>query len=222
MKSGVIVTIGALSFVVALMAHSPPITAEQRVTGVVIGPAIGRAGPVDAPPEPRWGRSTVTWDPERYPPNRADWNDVPAQWELRRVADVEEIPAGVREELQRLGCSIPRYRRGTVETSVIWGEFERPGQRDLAVLCARADQTSSTYVFPAADPARRHVMPQSGSSISTTPRAAVKSRLDPNKPLEPDMPAAVDHDAIEIGCCECCSTIFYLHGGQWFTLPGAD
>jgi hypothetical protein len=223
MKSRAILTIGALGFAMALHA----VTARQQISaqqvaGVLIGKAAGPATPVTESPEPRWGRATVTWNPERWPSNRSDWNDWPAYWELRRVADVQEIPAGVREELERLGCSIPRYRPATVETSVIWGELERSGQRDLAVLCARADQTSATYIFYAADPARRQVMPQSGSSITLETRAAVQRRLDPNKPLEPDMPATVDHDALEIGCCECCSTIFYLHRGRWFTLPGAD
>jgi len=32
----------------------------------------------------------------------------------------------------------------------------------------------------------------------------------------------VDHDGLEIGCCECCSGIYYRHGGQWFTPSGAD
>lgn len=201
---------------------SQPVADGPQVAAFAIGVAAGPARPINASAEPRWGRATVTWDPERYPSNRSDWTDVPSQWELRRVADLPDIPTGVREALQRLGCSIPRYRRGTVETSVIWGEFERSGQRDLAILCARADRTSATYVFRAGDPARRLVMPQSGSSISREPRSAVERRLDPDKPLDPDMPAIVEHDAIDIGCCECCSTIFYLHGGRWFTLPGAD
>ena len=81
----------------------------QQVAGVLIGKAAGPATPVAESPEPRWGRATVTWDPERWPSNRSDWNDWPAHWELRRVADVQEVPAGVREELERLGCSIPRY-----------------------------------------------------------------------------------------------------------------
>ena len=65
-------------------------------------------------------------------------------------------------------------------------------------------------------------MPESGNSLSTEPRDSVEKRLDPDKPRESDMPATVDHDGLEIGCCECCSTIYYRHDGQWFTLPGAD
>lgn len=193
-----------------------------RVTGFATATGSEPSGPVEPSTEPRWGRATATWDPEHWPPNRADWSDEPAEWQLRSVADVLEIPIAVRNELERLDCAIPSWRRGTGETSVIWGEFERPGQRDLAILCVHTDKTSSTYVFWGAEPARRDVMPESGSSISTKPRADVKSRLDPGGSLDPDMPASVEHDGIEIGCCECCSTIFYRHRGQWFTLPGAD
>ena len=173
-------------------------------------------------PDAQWGRPQVTGDPEHSPPTRADWSDEPDQWELHPVADVREIPLAVRSALEPLDCAIPGLRSQTLDSSVVWGEFERPGQRDLAVLCVHADKTSATYVFWAADPRRRDVMPRSGSGINTATPADMRVRLDPESPREPDMPAALDHDGLEIGCCECCSTIYYRHGGQWFTLPGAD
>jgi hypothetical protein len=77
-------------------------------------------------------------------------------------------------------------------------------------------------MFWAANPARREVMPESGNAITRESRACVERRIDLDSPREPDMPVTVDHDGLEIGCCECCSTIYYRHGGQWFTLPGAD
>jgi hypothetical protein len=141
---------------------------------------------------------------------------------LRAVAQVFEIPEIVRAELGRLDCLIPRYQYSTSETSVVWGEFEHRGQRDLAVLCVHADKSSSTYMFWASEATRRETMPESGNSINVVSRAGVESRVDLAKPAEQDLPPGVTHDGIEIGCCECCSTIFYRHGERWFTLPGAD
>jgi hypothetical protein len=201
---------------------SRPAVREVRIGALIGGAADGQGAATEPTPEPRWERADETWDPEHYPANRSDWADMPAEWELRPVAAVRDVPDVLHDELARLDCALPRFRRGAVETSVIRGEFDRRGQHDVAILCVHADHTSSVYVFWGGDPARREVMPQSGSSISAVLSAAVEARLDPARPLEPDMPATVDHDAIDIGCCECCSTIFYRHRGQWFTLPGAD
>ena len=105
---------------------------------------------------------------------------------------------------------------------MIWGEFERAGQRDVAILCVHSDRSSSTYVFWNGDPARMEPMPSSGNEISAVARTHVEAAADSALALQPDMPTVVNHDAIDIGCCECCSTIFYRHNGKWFTLPGAD
>jgi hypothetical protein len=169
-----------------------------------------------------WGRAAITWDPEHWPPNRSDWSDDPSAWVLRPVREVREIPQGVQLELERLDCAIPKSQYAELETSVVWGEFERTGQRDLAILCVHSDKSSSTYLFWGGEAQRRETMPESGSSINTKLRTEVEKRVDLSKPREPDMPLEVTHDGIEIGCCECCSMIFYRHGGHWFTLPGAD
>jgi hypothetical protein len=185
--------------------------------------ASGASEPQQSVLEPRWGRAQVTHDPEHWPSNRSDWSDEPANWELRPVTAVSEIPRDVRATLQRLDCRIPVWRPSPGNNlPVIWGELERAGQRDLAVICVHSDNTSATYVFWGGDSARRETLPVSGSSIKVVRRADIETRLDVGRPIDPDMPAAIEHDGLEIGCCECCSTIFYRHGGRWFTLPGAD
>lgn len=229
--SALLLLAAGVTFVTSPRKESEPvrITLTPRTAMGIPGARIAgsSAAPLSAeqdavPPERQWGRAQITGDPEHWPPNRADWSDEPDQWELRRVADVREIPVAVRSALEPLDCAIPSYRSQAVNSSVVWGEFERPGQRDLAVLCVHADKTSATYVFWASDPRRREVMPRSGSAINTATRADMNVRLDPGSPREPDMPITLDHDGLEIGCCECCSTIYYRHGGQWFTLAGAD
>lgn len=182
-------------------------------------------GPAEsAPPEdePRWGRAERSWDPEHWPPNGADWSDDPSGWELRSVGDMPQIPETIRTELARLDCTIPVGRAGTVNYAVVTAELERAGQLDIAILCVHSDKTSSTYVFWDGDASRREAMLESGNSINIVNRADVDARIDASRPLATDMPTLVEHDALEIGCCECCSTIFYRYKGKWFTLPGAD
>jgi hypothetical protein len=179
-------------------------------------------GAPDPPEEWRWGRTTASAAQARYHPIRDDWHSEPNQWDLLAVANVPSIPETLRPALQQLDCVIPRFHYGSLGDSVVWGEFEHAGRRDIAVLCVHADHSSSTYMFWNADPAKREEMPGSGNSISIVPRSQVDSRGDVSLPLQPDMPRAANHDAIDIGCCECCSTIFYRYQGKWFTLPGAD
>jgi hypothetical protein len=197
---------------------------DKPAAGVTYRVVVTEGGPNERQEPvlwPRWRRAEVTHNPERWPPNRSDWSSEPSDWELRAVATVSEIPRDVRDGLQRLDCTIP-VSRSSPNLPVIWGEFERTGQRDVAVICVHSDNTSATYVFWGGDSARRETLPESGNSIDIVRRADIETRLDVERPIDPDMPAAVEHDGLEIGCCECCSTIFYNHNGRWFTLPGAD
>lgn len=201
-----------------------PHTASVAPQRVVRPALMGLDNPDTAVPSrsPRWGRVTASSDPERWPPNRSDWSDDPAHWPLLPIATVRGIPEGIKASLESLDCAVPAPAGTGLRNSVIHGHFETPGVLDLAVLCVHTDQSSATYIFWAEDPARRGTLPQSGNSISLVRRAAVERRLDPDAPVDRDMPRRATRDAIEVGCCECCSTLFYYHRGQWFTLPGAD
>jgi hypothetical protein len=215
--------IGGVLFLIAAAVWSAS-TAGQRVAGP-LRVSIAALAPVD-PSSPtielRWGRAEITHDPAHFSIPRSDWNDTPDYWDLRPVNTVPEIPREVQAELQRLDCTIPVWRQASTHLPIVWGEFERRGQRDMAVLCAHSDRTSSTYVFWGGEAARRETMPQSGSAISLVRRAGIEAELDLTKPIDPDMPGAIDHDGLDIGCCEAGSTIFYRYRGRWFTLPGGD
>lgn len=188
-------------------------------------PAAARTQPEQSsrPREPRWGRTRgPNWDPEHWPSNKGDWNQDPAHWQLGDPANRTDISDALRLELGRLDCAIPTPIGSVSEQALVWGELETAGQRDLVVLCAHKDKTSATYVFWAGDSTRRETLPRSGDWIAVVPRAAVEQGLDLTKPTDSDMPTSVTHDGINIGCCDCCSTIYYRHRGLWFTLQGSD
>jgi hypothetical protein len=192
-------------------------------TGFVVPPEQADAGTPVVEPEWRWGR--VDEDPPdggRYRPTRSDWHDEPDNWELHAVEEQRSIPVALREPLRKIDCTLPQARLAAADVFVTWGEFERPGQRDVAVLCVHADHSSNVYMFWNADPARMETMPISGSFVAKVDLEELRSRIDSALPRQPDMPAAVTHDGLEVGCCECCSGLYYRHEGKWFSLPGAD
>jgi hypothetical protein len=52
----------------------------------------------------------------------------------------EGVPPAIRDQLRRRDCRIPQWKPSTSQHNLLWGEFERRGQRDLVVLCARHER----------------------------------------------------------------------------------
>ncbi|MFN8579362.1 MAG: hypothetical protein U0163_00080 [Gemmatimonadaceae bacterium] len=203
----------------------PRTTSPPRVLGALIQmePTDSRDSPWNPPAIPqRWGRATPSDYGDHWPPNRADWSDEPLEWRLTPVAEVEAVPAKIRVDLEPHDCAVPSVRGSSLAHSLLMGEFERAGQEDVVLLCVHRDKTSAVYVYWAGDPARRETLPMSGSQISVVTRVDIQTGLNLDQPIDDDMPQEVTHDGIVVGCCECCSTIFYRHRSQWFTLHGGD
>jgi hypothetical protein len=145
------------------------------------------------------------------------------QWVMRLPGEFTEVPAAIRDELNRQGCRIPQWIPGTVPHNLLWGEFDRRGQRDLAVLCVR-EKSATAYIFWAGEVARREVLPFGGpgSTLSIGTAEDIEAHAAADARVDADMPQVVDHDAIEVGCCECCGSYYYRHLGRWFQAAGPD
>jgi hypothetical protein len=192
-----------------------------------VGESVVADAPPSAPAEsPRWFREPPDVErSEHRPSTKADWIQEPTSWKLLPLSAFDHIPESVRAALQERDCVIPQWNSSdpnALPHNVLVGEFEQPGQQDVIVLCAHRDETSATYIFWGSDAARIEVAPWQGSSVSVESREAVDRRLDTTRRLEPGTPEHPEHDGLEIGCCECCSTIYYRHRGQWLALDGAD
>jgi len=136
------------------------------------------------------------------------------------------IPSAIRPELQRRGCRVPQYARGVdvkVNVNVVWGEFDHRGQRDLVVMCATG-KLARLLVFWDGDARRAETLPFGGvgSDVTLGSAKSVDHHAAPGARLTRDGPRVLDHDVIEVACCECCSTNYYLHRGVWFAAAGAD
>ena len=71
------------------------------------------------------------------------------QPELRYLEprQIRELPAAVRNDLEKLGCRIPKFLKWDARHNVIQGQFLKAGQRDWAVLCETRDK-SGILLYP--------------------------------------------------------------------------
>ena len=60
-----------------------------------------------------------------------------------RPSELLDVPGAVREQLERLGCSVPRHHWGV---SAVEGSFLGAGRRDWAAMCSRHGR-SAILVF---------------------------------------------------------------------------
>jgi hypothetical protein len=132
-----------------------------------------------------------------------------------------ELPRNIVRELQRLGCTIPQVAGFNKRQNVIQGEFAKPGQKDWAVLCARAGFVE-LYIFwngrelktvgrwPLGEPFETAIAPVSRKYI-----------LDHYRAYGGPKPPPIDHQGIECSS-GMASSIFYFYKGKWLTLQGAD
>jgi hypothetical protein len=191
------------------------ICAASAVIGAQSAPQSG----ADARP-PKWRLMDLSImiknavEPDEWPADR---------YRMVEPAAIPAVPAAVRDALVRLRCRMPVAIGTKVPGGYVWGEFDHRGQRDLAVICV-AGGAVELYMFWAGDAARREMLELDvhNGSLSIGTAADVDRHTPPNSRLDRTMPQTMDHDALQIGCCECCSTFYYRYRGQWFSAPGAD
>jgi hypothetical protein len=168
----------------------------------------------------------------------------PAEWQAaaQRIvrlspAAFPELPVTVRQELDRRGCRIPQLGPafGSNRSNVVSGHFARPGRRDWAVLCSRAD-TSRVLLFwgghsdrvkaweGSADANWLQSMGSDGIQYSQYLAVADSASIltharEYGGPLPP---GPVTHDGLEVGFAGKGSAISYWMRGRWYGLQGAD
>lgn len=202
-------------------------------------PLVSTPQPVSEPaPRGGPGAGAVSLAPAKV----SDTSEPPLKWErvearrgddpshpwdgpmvMKRPAEFDTVSGAIRSELERRGCRIPQSTQSTRPHNVLWGEFDHRGQRDLVVLCVHGD-SAKAYVFWDRDVSRVEKLPfgNVGYTLSLGTSEGIEAHAAPNARVKAGMPLTVEHDAIEVGCCECCSEYYYRYRGQWFRAPGAD
>ena len=75
-----------------------------------------------------------------------DWEQADRSTRRLLPAVFVDLPAPVRSELERRGCTVPQPFTSTRPANVIKGRFTSANQTDWAVLCSR-QRASSILVF---------------------------------------------------------------------------
>jgi hypothetical protein len=129
---------------------------------------------------------------------------------------VRELPALIRNDLEKRGCKIPRFTKWDAKHNVIQGRFLKSGQQDWAVLC-RHDDKSSILIYPGGVPADVQMVrseDQDPYRIVHTITAYVLQKRAIRDKLTESLPQ-FDHDGIEDGPIQKAAIVLYYHDGEW-------
>lgn len=147
---------------------------------------------------------------------------------------IPKLPANIKGELERRGCTIPQELTGKKPQNVINGEFTRKGQIDWAVLCS-VNQVSTILVFHnASEKNPSELAPESdidmlqdvGGGVRVYSRAISSVGgeyiLSHYRAYGTSKPPTIDHQGINDIFVGKASVVHYFHAGRWIKLTGAD
>jgi hypothetical protein len=168
----------------------------------------------------------------------SSWENADRQVVRLRPKAFPELPANLRAELDRRGCTIPQVppqvRTVDGRQNVITGEFSRAGQTDWAVLCS-IGRVSSILIFwngsvlKPADIEKTadldHLQSWGGDKIvydrAITP-VGKRYIMQHYKAYGGEKPPPLDHQGIDDAIVGKASVVLYLYRGKWLHLSGAD
>jgi hypothetical protein len=156
--------------------------------------------------------------------------------ETRRLnpSEFPELPALVREELDRRGCTIPQVHGEARPHNVTRGAFRSARRLDIAVLCSR-DGASSILVFWGHDfRTIAEIAPRPDEDYLQVVGAGGRGYSREIVTASPDFirrqyeryggakPPALSHDGINDLFVGKASVVWYLHDGKWLQVAGVE
>ena len=203
--------------------------------------------------EPREAARAIDSAPEQQdssapPPPSADsgykhTSDIPTAEDWARADSTTlrlppdsfpQLPAAVRADLGKRGCTIPQSPHAGVRHNVITGAFIQAGQKDWAVLCS-IDHKSRVLVYRGGATAVIDTMGTTADAdflqgignnrigfshiINTVSRQYIEEHA---AAYGGPKPPPIDHDGIDDAFAGKASGILYFYRGKWIGLQGAD
>jgi hypothetical protein len=164
-----------------------------------------------------------------------DWDSADRATKRLGPAMFVELPAGIRLELVRRGCTIPQPFTAKGPENVIKGRFTSASQTDWAVLCAR-QRRSAILVFRGgvasdaaelaaeADVTSLQTIDGNGTIGYSRTIAVATSRYiqDHYRRYGGPKPPPLDHEGINDVFIEKASVVWYWYQNRWLRLQGAD
>lgn len=143
---------------------------------------------------------------------RKEWPD----FRYLEPKQVRELPAIVQTDLEKRGCTIPRFTGWDARHNAIQGQFLKAGQRDWAVLCRHRDE-GSILIYPGGATADVQLVRSEDDDpyrIIHTATAFVLQKRAIRDKLTESAPR-FDHDGIEDGPIQKAAIVLYYHDGEW-------
>jgi len=185
-------------------------------------------------PEARLATQTIKTEPEVKKPTNPE-ADSRAQID---PTSYPGLPQDIAEDLSARACKIPQaYFRSELHNAIS-GEFTSPGQFDWAVMCIRGgeftvllykngDTADPTTIYgPWSDKLEVMDWGSNGGihvgynrAISAVGKEFIMRHY---QAYGGPKPPPIEHDGIDIACCEKSSETLYWHNNKWHTLQGAD
>jgi hypothetical protein len=153
-------------------------------------------------------------------PSAADWDRADAQTVRLAPDKLDALPLPIRQELARLGCTVPQVWAADRPGNFITGRFSSSSQTEIAVLCSR-NRISSILVFGTGST-------KPIAEIAETPDkdflqvVDAHGRIGFSRALAVAHPQAMGHDGIDDAFAEKGSRVWYWHEGRWMQLTGSD
>jgi hypothetical protein len=168
------------------------------------------------------------------PPGPGVWARAGADMRRLSPSDFPDLPPVVRDELNRLGCTIPQVHGDLQPHNVVRGAFRSARRTDVAVLCSR-EGASSILIFwghdlkTTAEIARHEdegYVQVVGSGETGYSREIVTATPDfirrQHERYGGPKPPPLSHDGINDLFVGKASVVWYLHDGKWLRLAGVD
>jgi hypothetical protein len=165
---------------------------------------------------------------------RQDWEAANAATVRLRPSSFQDLPAVVRDYLERRRCTIAQSFYDKAPHNIVRGRFTSAARTDIAVLCS-VDRVSTVLVFRGGGISEvselaRH--PDEQFLQVVNPGVIGYSRAlgvaDPDYIRQRHaayggpMPPPLDHDGINDVFVEKASVVWYWHEGKWLQLQSAD
>jgi hypothetical protein len=127
------------------------------------------------------------------------------------------VPEPVRAALGRLGCPVPPRVRRFAHPGVTRGRFMADTPVQWAAECG-----PQVVVLTPGRPFRVDTITATGDWLTTADAERIRVHLDLDEAPYTVGLGVIQHDGVEVGAGDCCSSIFYWDGRRWRELPGAD
>jgi len=155
----------------------------------------------------------------------------------RAPESIQQLPAGVRQDLVKRHCLVPKYvgDAGAIDVAYANGHFRSGSSVDYAIVChVPAQKSQNVLVYSNSDGVWNGEIIERGT-FDPAPRvdkceatvgvATTKYILDHARAYAPEelkhLPR-LDHNGVDVGICGKASVIYYFDQGRWLTLQGAD